>query len=60
MLLDAVVPRAPFVLRTFPPRAGETLAFCEGLPREGRFEVVVVADRGHFGLGFGWCFGFDE
>ena len=27
--------RAPFVLRTFPPRAGETLGFCNGLASGG-------------------------
>ena len=40
VLLASVVPRSPFVLRTFPPRAGESLAFCKG-PAERERGIVL-------------------
>ena len=52
--LTSVVPRSPFVLRTFPPRAGETLAFCKG-PAERAQGVLdfVVTHPDHRGRGLG-------
>ena len=40
ILSVSVVPRSPFVLRTFPPRAGETLVFCKGLAERERGNVL--------------------
>ena len=56
--LASVVPRSPFVLRTFPPRAGETLAFCKGPAQQERVRPqgvldFVVTHPGHRGRGLG-------